>query len=320
MNCSPTALIEAAKCYRCIPKPILQSTIISLLCQWANGGSKPPEPCVIHWTPEATVVDWVAGGIPASGDLATFLTVDPTTVTDMDASARGLTEFSCPRYLPNLSTLFLNDNSIVGMLDISGCANLTFLDCSGNLTITGLNVTGCNLLATLFCFNNQITPSITGLPLPNLASIYCGINQLNSLNLGAAPINFIDAGQNNIALFVPNLYPNLLGFFMGDNQLTSCDVSGCGIISQVAVDRQMAVFASLNIGASPFYVFVSATNNAIPNTPNGVDDCLVALQTNCLLNGGDCELQLGTNSPPTSPAAIAAVIALTGAGWTVNTN
>lgn len=45
MTCDPKALLEAAKCYRCIPKPVMRSSMISLLCEWANNLT-PPEPPV----------------------------------------------------------------------------------------------------------------------------------------------------------------------------------------------------------------------------------------------------------------------------------
>lgn len=36
MNCDPKALMEAAKCFRCIPRGSLKEVMIYLLCQWAN--------------------------------------------------------------------------------------------------------------------------------------------------------------------------------------------------------------------------------------------------------------------------------------------
>jgi hypothetical protein len=36
MNCDPNALLEAARCFRCIPSGMLSSVRIDLICQWAN--------------------------------------------------------------------------------------------------------------------------------------------------------------------------------------------------------------------------------------------------------------------------------------------
>lgn len=35
-DCSPTALLEASKCFRCLPRGLLFSSRTDLLCQWAN--------------------------------------------------------------------------------------------------------------------------------------------------------------------------------------------------------------------------------------------------------------------------------------------
>lgn len=45
MNCDPKALLAAAACYRCIPPQVMQATMISLLCQWANAEPVPPFEC-----------------------------------------------------------------------------------------------------------------------------------------------------------------------------------------------------------------------------------------------------------------------------------
>lgn len=54
MNCTPAELIRAAKCYQCVPKPVWNATVISLLCQWAN---KPVTPTGCQ---DPVVIDWLA--------------------------------------------------------------------------------------------------------------------------------------------------------------------------------------------------------------------------------------------------------------------
>ena len=39
MNCDPKALVAAARCYACVPKPMQQAVLIYLLMKWASGAS-----------------------------------------------------------------------------------------------------------------------------------------------------------------------------------------------------------------------------------------------------------------------------------------
>lgn len=42
MDCTPTALADAAKCFSCIPRGMVQSVKTDLFCQWASSGNIPP--------------------------------------------------------------------------------------------------------------------------------------------------------------------------------------------------------------------------------------------------------------------------------------
>jgi hypothetical protein len=39
MTCDPNTLMEAAKCFRCIPKGMTKEVMIYLLCQWLKKAS-----------------------------------------------------------------------------------------------------------------------------------------------------------------------------------------------------------------------------------------------------------------------------------------
>lgn len=63
MNCTPEALLQAAACYQCASKQVIRSSIIYLLCEWANH----LEPTVECGTPSDVIVISGAGNAGANG-------------------------------------------------------------------------------------------------------------------------------------------------------------------------------------------------------------------------------------------------------------
>lgn len=160
MNCTPQSLLQAASCYRCIPKPVMRSTMISLLCEWANNLTPP---CVVDWSPPNQTVTWNDAAGNHFGDLAAFTaTADFSSVVSMEFSGLGLlSDISGIECLPILNTLRLTSQALTS-LDVHGATSLGLLECFDN-AITSLNVSGCSSLAFLDCNTNQLgTIDLTG--------------------------------------------------------------------------------------------------------------------------------------------------------------
>lgn len=196
MNCDPNALMEAAKCFRCIPAGEQAAIQIYLLCQWANMPTGP----VIYWVPNTRGCLWEDGsGVHVGADLADFLAnADLDQVTRLQVASFSVTEIGNLNSLPSLSILELFDTEITSIdlsgnpalthlylhstwltsLDLRANINLQFLrcdnslletiDCSGLASLTilrcqmcelgTLTITGCTAITELWTYDNPQTP------------------------------------------------------------------------------------------------------------------------------------------------------------------
>lgn len=238
MNCNPSSLAAAAACYTCIPKPVMQASMISLLCEWANHLTPPP--CQISWTPVTAPASWVDSGGPHIGNLAFFLaTADINTVTTFSVDSGGLTSLSCLEYLPNLSILVMGSNPLLLSIDLTKCLNLTYLQLD-NSALTSLDVTQNTLLTYLDC---SMSPGITSLNLSsniNLQSLACpncnitgtlnfsGLSNVTTVNC-AANVNLTDvnaAGCTSLDHLDCNSCQLGTLTITGDFAITYLDISG----------------------------------------------------------------------------------------------
>jgi hypothetical protein len=251
MNCDPNELIKAAKCYRCIPRPVLRATMISLLCRWANGGVTPPEPCRIAWAPDTEIANWVAGGIAANGDLAAFRLIDPATVTDLTFNMTNITELTCVRSLTNLDSLVVDSNPLLTDIDASDCPALNFLEVNINDNLVNLDVTGCGALTWLDITGD---PNLTAVDLTGCFSLdtfnafasglltldFTPCLVIDTLTIQFVPLNTITCGgtesyiqiQNtNVAAINVSGFPNLDALLAYSNaMLTALDVTNCAVL------------------------------------------------------------------------------------------
>lgn len=153
MTCDPKALLQAAACYRCIPKPVMQSTLISLLCHWANNLTPARR---VYWVPNTVGCSWQdSGGLHFGANLADFLAnADDPTVTDLRVSDITVTEIGNLDTLPMLSVLTITDCPMTS-IDLSGCLSLTFLICNGT-GLLSLDVSNHLLLQSVVCDNSRL--------------------------------------------------------------------------------------------------------------------------------------------------------------------
>lgn len=145
-----------------------------------------------------------------------------------------------------------------GVLDLSGCTELTRLYCNDS-RLTSLDVSGCSALVSLYCFRNQLT-SLNVSGCANLVGLYCYYNELSSLDVSDCSA--------------------LEGLFCYYNQLTSLDISGCTALARVEChDNQLS---SLDVsGFTSLYALI-CYNNLL--TSFNVDGCTALKYLECYGN------------------------------------
>lgn len=206
MNCTPTALMDAARCW-CLPANKQRSAVIYLLCEWLKNHAAPVNQ--ITWSPDTTGgIARVSGVITPFTDLTAFRLFDPATVTLLvinPATPFLLNSISGIQYLPNLTNLQLFGNRCP-TIDVSGMALLTFLDCSRSplqppgIRVSNLNVTGCIALQTLLASINSIT-TIDLSTCTSLTNLRLSNNNLSGLNLtGLASLSYLECAGNNMGI------------------------------------------------------------------------------------------------------------------------
>lgn len=85
-----------------------------------------------------------------------------------------------------LVSLDIDGLALAGTLDLSGCSELIYLDCSDNM-LEGLTLTGCSKLETLYCRSNELE----ALVISNLYALRyfdCRGNMLQSLRISGSPL------------------------------------------------------------------------------------------------------------------------------------
>ena len=141
------------------------------------------------------------------------------TITNQTITIRGdVTKLDC-------RDLYNSSGSLTS-LDVSGCAALIELNCSGN-KLTRLNASDCTGLKELDCFNNQLTNlNVSGCTA--LTLLHCSSNQLTSLNVsGCTALTTLDCSWNQLTSLNVSGCTSLTKLNCYRNQLTSLDVSGC---------------------------------------------------------------------------------------------
>lgn len=227
MNCDPSALMEAAKCYQCISPGHRGAVMVYLECQWANATPEPPVP-VFSYTPSSVVFLWgeTPGGLHF-GDLAAFnaTATIPNVTSIFFGAGSGITSVTGLQALTALQGITL-DNNLVSTLDASNCTSLTTISIIGN-PVTSINVAGCTALQFLTCSSCPQLPSIDTHGLTSLSTLDCSDDALLvSLNASGCT-----------SLSILNCYSS--------PSLSSVNASGCSALSQL--DCHSCNLGTLNI-------------------------------------------------------------------------
>lgn len=337
MNCDPSSLLEAARCFSCIPKGMQENVSLYLLCRVAQTGLN----VKIQWVPPG------AGGtsLPfgAFPDLATFQTFNNVAVTRLDLIGKNLTSLTHVGWLPNLTWLDFGTNNIttfnwasVPNLTVLGAYNNSLdtvdmqqmpnlinaqlqnnpvltnplLDATGlaslqiffaiNCNLTTIKLTGCIALVDFRAATNANLTTLTGLATCiSLQHIEVQACDLSSLNLtGMAAFIDVICNNNHIGSLDLSSSNGLVNLVANDNQLTSVDLANCTNLDQVILSNNLLNQANVD----------SILNQIATFTP--------------FPSGGISTIALdGTgNASPTGGVLNPDYVTLTGNGWAVNIN
>ena len=226
-NCDPNALMEAAKCFKCIPRKSLREILIYLFCQLANSVAVG---CNFAWTPSAVTINWTDGFGLHTDNLTNFnATADIPTVTVIDLTSTLVETIDCLGALPSLVDFNCDGNANLTSINCSAtpalttvggyfksvdCASLTVLNLSSLVTVVGnFNAANCTLLSSVLCGawiptnNTVINFSACALTATSVQLILrrlvlsgvtiCTINLSGGTNAGTASLNA--QGQADVA-------------------------------------------------------------------------------------------------------------------------
>ena len=145
---------------------------------------------------------------------------------------------------PTVPGISLTRCKALEKLTVSGCVNLTYLDCSCN-ALTSLDFSGCSKLEWLYCNLNELTEldlsgganlicfdcsnnDLTELDLSKLSSLstlYCYGNQLTSIDVsGRANLCYLDCRGNSLTSLNLTENKSLSTLLCNNNSLTSLNL------------------------------------------------------------------------------------------------
>ncbi|MBQ8568200.1 MAG: hypothetical protein IJ446_03180, partial [Oscillospiraceae bacterium] len=146
-------------------------------------------------------------------------------------------------YNSSLTTLKLNDNKMLKLINVSGCQltsldlsnnpNLTTIFCQDN-NLTELNVNGCTALSSLYFSNNKLE-SIDLSDNNALTHLMCNNNQLKELDLsGKTNLMFLECSGNQLnSLDITNVYDSSLSLVCDNNSSEVPSENNCIAISEL---------------------------------------------------------------------------------------
>lgn len=105
-------------------------------------------------------------------------------------------------------------NRVYGVLDLSGCTELTHLWCADN-SIWGVNVSGCEKLELLSCGENALSSGLHIEGCVSLSELYCEYCDLTELDLSGLA--------------------SLTVLYVAGNYMTELDFSGCLALEQIEI-------------------------------------------------------------------------------------
>lgn len=152
MNCDPSALAQAARCFSCLPPNILEGIKSYLLCQWENagGGPSPPAPDFgIDWTPANINLEELVG-LWAFQNAINMVGVTGITI-DHVTNSEGYAFQNCPDLVsisfPNLTHMSDQGDIVIGSDPKLSTLSFPSMTSVGNNQV--LRIFTCPLLASI---------------------------------------------------------------------------------------------------------------------------------------------------------------------------
>jgi hypothetical protein len=192
----PKVLMAQAKCFRCIPPGQMGALLTYLLCQSANEVT-PTQP--FSYAPDTKIIHCHDSIGNHAGNLATFnATADQATVDVLTMSTLSLVSITGLGGLPSLSTFDCSQNFNLVAIDFTGCAVIAHINV-GSCNLTSLNVSMCPNLLTLACAANNNLASINVSGCVLIQTIACGSGSLTALNCsGLSVLINLDCSFNQL--------------------------------------------------------------------------------------------------------------------------
>lgn len=282
IDCTPSAIIEASKCYCGLTSREDFSVSIYLLCQWANSNPTPPPavPLVV-WNPPDSLMNYQDGsGAHASIDYPTFLAaVDYSTLVSVsmfDTDNWRITDFLANN-VPSLQTVLINGNvNTLTSVDVTGCTGLLTLDCSGSNTLNSLVGLGtCVSLTTLDCDSNSlVTLDLTGLSA--LTAVDCSIGaSLTTLTLtGCTALTTLDCSSCALTALDVSTCTAIVNFNCYNNLIETLDLHNCVQMDSAECDSNVigSLGGSLNVTGLSLMTILDCKRNQFPSIV-GISTC-----------------------------------------------
>ena len=154
------------------------------------------------------------------------VTVDSEGVIGLELQNNGLSGDAGNTLAPLSGLIYLNcyNNSLSGLLDLSGNTALTQLLCSGN-SLSELDLSNNAALTTLWCYNNRLNE----LKLSNntaLTDLTCFNNSLDELDLSSSTaLTYLSCSDNRLSSLDLTNNPGLTYLSCANNNLAELDLS-----------------------------------------------------------------------------------------------
>lgn len=198
--------------------------------------------------------------------------------------------------LSDIVNLSIRDNQLTS-LNVSGCKELDFLDCSLN-QISSLDITNCINLKELSCQSNQLV-NLDVSSCPELISIHCSVNKISSLDVtkctklkklycqdnqmasldvsGSMELEFIMCYTNQISSLDIDYCPKLNTVYCSENQITKLTPKGCTELAILSISENQ--ISTLDISNCSKLVVLDVSENKLKNLD--VNDCILLQDLDC---------------------------------------
>ena len=236
----------------------------------------------------------------------------------------------------------VDNKSLAGALDISGCTALANVLCGSN-AITSLNAGGCTALTSLQCYDNNLTSlnvsdstaltvlacrdnALTALDVSAntlLTMLICDSNELTALNLSNnTQLEMLGCCFNKLTALDVSNNTLLTSLSCSDNELAALDLGTNALLTQVYCNTN--VLTSLNTAGCPLlnrldcYQNELASLNLGANTQLTVLFCNINKLTALDLSANTLLTELGCNENELTTLDVRANTALIGLGCSYN--